>query len=301
VTESRGTPAGSGITPALCALMLAAGEGTRLRPLTEAVPKALCPVGNVALLDRALARLAQHNFSGPALVAVNACYRHEQISSHVGGRAFVSLEPGPPALGTAGAVANLRAWIAGRALLVGNADAYLAPGGGPAGQPPGGRDLTGLVDGWDGSTVRVLCVPADQIHEAEFGTRRFAGFSLLPWSVVETLPEGRSELVREVWRPAEQRGQLELVDYDGTYLDCGTPADYIAANLHAAAAGSIVAPDAVVPDSATLDRAVVGSGAEVLGRVTRSVVWPGGHVGPTEHVIDAVRVGHALTVPAAPA
>jgi NDP-sugar pyrophosphorylase family protein len=277
----------------VCALVLAAGEGTRLRPLTESMPKPLCPVGNVALLDRALARLAQHGLSGPALVAVNACYRQEQVLAHVGGRAHVSVEPGPQALGTGGGVANLRPWIAGRSLLVGNADAYLAP------NRPGAKDLSGLLDGWDSSTVRVLCVPADPDREAEFGTRRFAGFSLLPWSLIKDLPEGRSDLVRLVWRPAEQRKQLELVDYDGTYLDCGTPANYLAANLHAAASGSIIAPDAIVADSATIDHAVVGSGAEVLGAVTRSVVWPGGYVGPSEHVIEAVRVGRALTVPAA--
>ncbi len=51
----------------LCAVVFAAGEGTRLRPLTTTVPKPLCPVGNVTLLDRALARLAQHGLqrSGP--------------------------------------------------------------------------------------------------------------------------------------------------------------------------------------------------------------------------------------------
>ena len=157
-------------------------------------------------------------------------------------------------------MANLRRWIAGRALLVGNADAYLAP------NDPGRRDLSRVLNGWDGATVRVLCVPADPHHEAEFGTRRFAGFSLLPWSAIKELPEGRSDLVRLVWRPAEERDQLELVDYDGTYLDCGTPADYLAANLHAAASGSIIAPDAIVADSATIDHAVVGSGAEVLGQ-----------------------------------
>ncbi|HLF41375.1 MAG TPA: sugar phosphate nucleotidyltransferase, partial [Acidimicrobiia bacterium] len=38
-------------------VVLAAGLGTRLRPLTDLRPKALCPVGNVALVDLALARL----------------------------------------------------------------------------------------------------------------------------------------------------------------------------------------------------------------------------------------------------
>jgi hypothetical protein len=110
------------VTVALCALILAAGEGTRLRPLTETLPKALTPVGNVPLVDLALTRLARHGLSGPALVAVNTCYLADNHPAST--RAFVSLSPAP-ALGTSGAVANLRDWIAGRHVLIGNCDAYL--------------------------------------------------------------------------------------------------------------------------------------------------------------------------------
>jgi NDP-sugar pyrophosphorylase family protein len=274
---------------ALCALILAAGAGTRLRPITESTPKALCPVGNVTLLDRALARLSHHGLAGPALVAVNACYRAGEVRAHVGGRAYVSIED-PPALGTAGAVANLRDWIAGRAVLVGNADAYLHP------EPPDPRDLAQLLAGWDGLKVRILCVPAGDGRPAEFGSDRFAGFSLLPAPVAAALPFEHSDLVRAVWRPAEMAGRLEVVRYRGRYLDTGTPADYLTANLDAAGSGSIVAPDAVV--SGPVDRSVVGPGAKVLGSLTRSVVLPGGFVGPDEHLVDAVRVGRSVTVPA---
>jgi MurNAc alpha-1-phosphate uridylyltransferase len=70
------------MTIEVCGVLLAAGEGVRLRPLTEVLPKALCPVGNVALLDRGLAR-----FDGLGLpVAVNAAYLKEQIVRHVGER-----------------------------------------------------------------------------------------------------------------------------------------------------------------------------------------------------------------------
>jgi len=275
----------------LCALVLAAGEGSRLRPITASTPKALCPIGNVSLLDRALARLAYNGFSGPALVAVNAFYLADQVAAQVGERAHVSVEPGPPALGTAGAVAHLRQWIGGRAVLVGNADAYLDPhGGAPA-------DLASLLAGWDGSTVRVLCVPAGETGDgrpAEFGTMRFAGFSLLPAAVAAALPARRSDLVHEAWRPAEQDGRLEVVAYDGFYLDTGTPADFLAANLHAAGTGSLVAADAFVPGE--IDHAVVGGGARVHGSVTRSVIFPGGFVGEDERLVDAVRVGRDVTV-----
>jgi MurNAc alpha-1-phosphate uridylyltransferase len=269
----------------LCAVVLAAGEGRRLRPLTESVPKALCPVGNVALLDRALARLSGHGLSGPDAVAVNACYLADQVAGHVDGRAHVSIEPGPPALGTAGALAHLRGWIAGRAVLVGNADAYLD------GDPT--ADLRSLLDGWDATTVRMLAVPAGN-RPAEFGTHRFAGFSLLPAAVVADLPAEWGDLVQRVWRPAERVGRLEVIEYDGFYLDTGTPADYLAANLHAAGPGSLVAPDAAV--TGTVERSVVGAGARVGGSLLRSVVLPGGYVEAGEHLVDAIRSGRDVTV-----
>src|SRR4051812_5210958 len=113
--------------PPTCAIVLAAGEGQRLRPLTLSTPKALCPVGNVPLLNRALAWLAARGFAGPDRVAVNACYLGDQVVAAVGGRAHVSVEVGKP-LGTGGGVVNLRDWIDGRGVLVVNADAYLAGG-----------------------------------------------------------------------------------------------------------------------------------------------------------------------------
>jgi len=263
----------------VCAVVLAAGEGRRLRPLTAGTPKALCPVGNVALLDRALDRVAALGFAGPADLAVNACYLGEQVVAHVGGRAQLSVEPGEP-LGTAGGIGRLRPWIDGRAVLAMNADAYLA-----------GPDPTAMLDGWDGRTVRILGRPGPP---DEFGAFRFAGMSLLPADLVAQLPDGVADLVRTIWRPAERAGRLEVVPFDGTYLDTGTPKDYLAANLHAAGYRSLVDPTAEV--TGKLDEAVVGAGARVAGSVSRVVVWPGGVVEADEHLVDAIRVGTDLTV-----
>ena len=276
----------------ICVVVLAAGLGTRLMPLTATTPKALVPVGNVPLLDRAMARVAGAGLAGPESVAVNASYLADQVAAHVGDRAHVSLEPGGP-LGTAGALGQLRDWIAGRGVLVGNSDAYLAG----LAEPPG-PDIAGLLDGWDGETVRLLGRPAEPGSRGEFGVWRFAGFSLLPWRYVRDLPARKAELVREVWRPAEAAGELRVIGFRGTYLDTGTPATYLAANLHAAGGGVLVADGATV--AGTLDKAVIGAGARVLGTVTRSVVWPGGYVGPDEHLIDAIRAGDGMTVPGAP-
>ncbi len=263
----------------VCAVVLAAGEGRRLRPLTASTPKALCPVGNVALLDRAIARVAALGFDAPARLAVNACYLGEQVVAHVGGRAHLSVEPAEP-LGTAGGLANLKPWIDGRGVLAANADAYLADG-----------EVDALLDGWDGTTVRLLGVSGPP---KEFGEFRFAGLSLLPGDLVEVLEAVPTDLVRTTWRPAERAGRLEVVPFGGTYLDTGTARDYLAANLHAAGTGSLVDQDAVV--TGRVERAVVGAGARIDGSVTRSVVWPGGLVKAGEHLVDAIRVGRDLTV-----
>ncbi|WP_036376550.1 sugar phosphate nucleotidyltransferase [Micromonospora sp. ATCC 39149] len=279
--------------PEVCAVVLAAGEGTRLRPLTERLPKALCPVGNVALLDRALARLAGLGLAGPARVAVNACYLGEQVVAHVGDRAHLSVEPDAP-LGTAGGVANLRDWIAGRAVLVGNADAYLAD---PAAAP--GPDIAALLAGWDGERVRLLGQPADDpAAPGTFSGHRFTGFSLLPWRLVRGLAVEPGDLVRAVWRPAEAAGALTVVPYAGIFYDTGTPADYLAANLHAAGGGNLIDPTATV--TGRCREAVVGAGATVRGEVTRSVLWPGAEVVAGEHLTGVVRVAGGLTVVAGP-
>jgi MurNAc alpha-1-phosphate uridylyltransferase len=310
------------VTTSLCAVVLAAGEGRRLRPLTGRRPKALCPVGNVALLDLALNRVRAVGMAGPATVAVNASYLAEQVVAHVGARAHMSVEPDMP-LGTSGALGKLRDWIAGRGVLIANADAYLAKAttaeiakaataeiagattaelakattaGLSTATKSSSGDIAALLDGWDGKTVRLLGVPARAGQQREFGDFRFAGFSLLPWDYVRTLPAEPTDLVRTVWRPAEAAGALNVVPYGGTYFDTGTPADYLKANLHAAGGGSLIAPDAIV--TGRYERAVVGAGAVIHGELTRAVVWPGVYVGADEHLIDTIRIGADVTVPA---
>jgi MurNAc alpha-1-phosphate uridylyltransferase len=248
-------------------VVLAAGAGTRLRPLTDLRPKALCPVGTVPLLDLALARLD----ALVEAVAVNAHHRSEQIVAHVGSRAHVSVEVGE-ALGTAGALGALRPWLDGRDVLVTNADAYL----------PGG--LGTFAAGWDGERSRLLCGSLD--GPGDFPSvrpgLRYAGACLLPWRVVSRLRPEPSGLYEVLWR--DRLPRLDLVTLAGAGLppvafDCGTVADYLAANMHASGGASVVDPAAVVE-----------------GTVERCVVWGGAHVARDEHLADAVRAG----TPAAP-
>jgi MurNAc alpha-1-phosphate uridylyltransferase len=251
----------------LAAVVLAAGQGRRLAPLTDELPKALCPVNNVALVDHALARVAPFVALAPASVAVNAHHLADQVQHHVGGRAHVSVELGT-ALGTAGAIGNLRDWIAGRDVLITNCDAW------------GPTDLTDLISGWDGREPRLLVV-ADSTRPDFDGRWRFAGTSLLPWRTVRELLSTPSGLYEVAWRPAQAGGRLSFAVTDTPFIDCGTPSDYLRANLVASGGHT-----------------VVGAGARIVGTAERCVVWPGAVVEAGEHLVESIRTAGGLTVAA---
>jgi NDP-sugar pyrophosphorylase family protein len=247
--------------PPIAGVVLAAGLGTRLRPLTDLRPKALCPVANVPLVDHAIARIGCYADA----VAVNAHAHAAQLRAHVERRAHVSYEAQP--LGTAGALGRLRAWVDGRAVLATNADAW--------------HDfaLDALVDGWDGRKVRVAVV-ADTAR-SDFGPWRYAGSCLLPAPVVASLDDRFASLYDAVWAPRFASGTLELVPMTGHFVDCGTPPDYLLANLLASGG-----------------RSVVGAGADVRGELVRSVVWAGAPVAAGERLVECVRASAAVTVEA---
>jgi NDP-sugar pyrophosphorylase family protein len=245
----------------VAAVVLAAGAGTRLRPLTGLRPKALCPVGDRPLVDHALARVGAVSTD----VVVNVHHGLDQMQAHLEGRVGLSVEQ-PEALGTAGALGLLRPWIAGRPVLVTNADAWLPV------------DLHPFVREWDGDRVRLLCV--DEPGRADFGSLRYCGAALMPWSSVAGLRPEPSGLYEVSWRDEWRDGRLDLVVHDGPFVDCGTPADYLAANLAWSGGAPVVGEGAVIGAGAVLER---------------SVVWPGSVVAPGEHLVDAIRADH-LTV-----
>lgn len=251
----------------LAALVLAAGTGKRLRPLTLLRPKPLCPVADTTLLDLALDRVSTH--VPPGSITVNAHHLADQIVAHVGDRARLSLEAAQ-ALGTAGAVGALRGWLDGRDVLIANGDVCF-------GKSP---DLSDFVGQWDRARPRLLVVE-DRDSPDFHGRWRFAGVSLLPAAIAASLPAEPSGLYEVVWRNTT----LDLVPTDVAYIDAADPSSYLRANLVLSGGAS-----------------VIGSGATIGGRVERCVVWPGAVVLPDENLVEVVRAnghdGAVLTVPA---
>lgn len=217
----------------------------------------------MALLDHALAAVGRVVGHGPGVVAVNGHHGADAIAAHVGGRAHVSVEQ-PVALGTAGGVANLRRWLDGRGALVVNGDVWHT------------ADLAAMASGWAADRVRVLVAGSGG---GRLGRRpRVIGSLLPPWAVAP-LPVAPAGLYEVCWRPLDVVGRLEVVGAEAAFVDCGTPASYLAANL--AASGG---------------RTVVGDGAVVRGEARRSVVWPGAVVWPGEVLTDAIRTTTGRTV-----
>ena len=279
----------------IAGVVLAAGAGQRLAPLTAERPKALCPVGNEALLDRSVAAIR----AAVRAVAVNVHHGRAAMVDHLDGfeaSLGFSADPGVAdaepwlhvsieaerALGTAGALGHLRPWLAGRAALVVNADAWTAP------------DLRAFVQDWDYERVRILVVGTEP-----FGPRSRIVASLMPWSEVKGFAAEPSGLYERSWRDRAHEGAVETCVYDGPFVDCGTPASYLAANLLAVTVReqeSIVAPGALVDTTATIADSVIGAGAEVAGDISSCVLWPGARVVAGESLARAIRTAGGRTV-----
>ncbi len=104
------------------AAILAAGLGTRLRPLTEVVPKTLLPVLNRPLLELLLDQVEDAGF---LQVAVNTHHFAEQVQRFLASRPWgfnLSLSPEPELLGTGGGLRQLGEILAGGPFLVVNGD-----------------------------------------------------------------------------------------------------------------------------------------------------------------------------------
>jgi NDP-sugar pyrophosphorylase family protein len=268
--DARTNPGG------LVALVLAAGEGRRLRPITLRRPKPLCPVGNVPLVEHALERAAAVTGS----LAVNVHHGRELLEQHLAARpnVHISVER-DRALGTAGALGQLRPWIDGRDVLVINGDTW------------SDAALTTYVGDWDRERPRVVVA-----GEPVFGPAVKVVATFLPFADVATLAAEPAELYETTWRPASVAGRLDVVGYDGAVFDCGTPASYLAANLHTAsiAGGVLAGPGSRVDGHA--EASVIGAECQIDGRITASVVWDGGVVGEPERLERAIRVSSTMTV-----
>lgn len=130
-------------------MLFAAGLGTRMRPLTDTLPKPLIPVGGRPLIDHALALVKD---AGIARIVVNTHYRADQIAAHLAGR-NVLLSHEPEVLETGGGLRAALPLLGPGPVFTLNSDVVFT----------GPNPLITLADHWrDEMGALLLLVPADR-------------------------------------------------------------------------------------------------------------------------------------------
>jgi mannose-1-phosphate guanylyltransferase len=320
------------------AVVLVGGEGTRMRPLTETIPKPLIPFMNRPFLDHVLDHLAAH---GVQEVICSSPYLEREF------RSFLDARRGPPRmtwiteeqpLGTCGAVVGALDRL-DEAFLVLNGDVLTDLDIGELVAAHGQRDAVatialtpvddarpyGLVETEeDGRVLAFREKPADPVP----GTIN-AGTYALETRALEGVPRDTMvSIERETFPDLIARGEpVYGFASDAYWRDLGTPAAYLAAHEDALAGriggrtyprpligdGAMIAegadvgervvlgPRTKVDAGATVDRSVLHAGASVGERaeVVGTLAGPRVEVGPGASVHDAVLAEGARVAPEA--
>ena len=264
------------------AMVLCAGLGTRLRPLSDEIAKPMVPVGDLPAVAHVIARV---RLATPARIVVNVHHRPDDVRAWAESE-HIAVSHEPELLGTAGGVAGAAALLGAGDVLVWNGDILsdLDP-----------RELVAAA-GASRATLAVHARPAGQgnvgfrsdgrivrLRASSFGPEDhggdFLGIHVIGEALRALLPE-KGCLVGDVYIPALARGDL-LRAYVTTasFVDIGSIAQYLAANaewLRGRGSSSWAHPSAVI--NAPIDGSVIGAGAVVDAPALASVVWPGAHV-----------------------
>jgi MurNAc alpha-1-phosphate uridylyltransferase len=218
------------------AMVLAAGLGTRMRPLTDTRPKPLVEVAGKALLDHMLDRLAD---AGVEIAVVNVHYLAEQIERHVAARkrprVVISDERGQ-ILGTGGGVVKALPQLGNAPFFHINSDSIWIEGVTP--------NLTRLATAFDATTMDALLLLAPTAGSVGYAgrgdftmapggalTRReerdvapfvYAGAAILTPAMFKGAPQGEFSLTT-LFDRAAAAGRLHGLRLDGLWMHVGTP------------------------------------------------------------------------------
>jgi mannose-1-phosphate guanylyltransferase len=313
------------------AIVLVGGFGTRLRPLTLRAPKQMLPVGGLTMLERVVAKLGSH---GVDEVVLSLGYQPDAFTSEfpdgtcAGVRLVYAVEPEP--LDTAGAIA-FAARVAGldeRVLAVNGdvltdldvAELWARH------EQFGGAATIALTPVEDPSRYGVVPIDTDGrveafIEKPDPGTAPSnwinAGTYVLEPSVLASIPtDRRVSIERETFPALVERGELFGVQSDTYWIDAGTPAAYLQANLDlldgvrgtfepgidataridadAKVSRSMIGPGAVVAAGTEVVDSVVMAGARIAtgSRIERSVIGARSSVGESSELSDLTVVGY---------
>lgn len=236
------------------AMLLAAGLGLRMRPLTANTAKPLLTLGGKALIDHALDRLVE---AGVDTVVVNAFWQADLVAAHLAARTAAGQPPHTilrreaTLLDTGGGTRAALDLLGPDPFFVVNGDAFWLDGTRPA--------LLRLADAFDPTLDGVLLVHRTfQVHaDVGFGDfavdkwgvlrRReerevvpyvYAGVQLIAPALLDDMPEGAFSMNR-AWDRAMAATRLRAVVHDGLWFHLSTPSDLADAEtmLHARLTG----------------------------------------------------------------
>jgi MurNAc alpha-1-phosphate uridylyltransferase len=221
-------------------MVLAAGLGKRMRPLTDTLPKPMVPVAGRALVDRVIDRMAE---AGVGRVVANIHHHRATLENHLRARRDVPIVTvhEPELLETGGGVLNALPALGPHAFYCANADVLWFDGPKPA--------LRRLAETWDESRMDVLLLmqssafargyegrgdyfldPAGKARrrrDAEIASFVYAGVQILHPRALAGFAPGAFSL-NKVYDAAEAKGRLWGMVHDGLWFHVGTP-DSIAA------------------------------------------------------------------------
>jgi len=228
------------------AIVLAAGLGERMRPLTDTLPKPLLELHGQTLLDYILDRLDE---AGVAEAVVNLFYLGDMIEAHLAGRARprVAFSREAERLETGGGVRHALPLLGEDPFYVINGDIRWLDGRTPA--------LLRLAEAWDPAQMDALLLlhptafavgyegagdfvlgPDGRLRrrrEREVAPFVFAGLQILHPRLFAETPEGPFSLNR-IYDAAQEAERLWGLRHDGEWFHIGTPAGLaqVEAELH---------------------------------------------------------------------
>jgi MurNAc alpha-1-phosphate uridylyltransferase len=220
------------------AMVLAAGLGTRMRPLTDRLPKALAPVAGRALIDRVLDRLRD---AGVERAVVNVHHLADQLEAHLAQRhdlEIVISDERAGLLDSGGGIQHARPLLGEDPIIVANIDSLWLEEGTPA--------LESLKAAWDPSAMDLLLLLVRRGHGIGFeGPNGFfmdeagrlthstsaepptpyanVGFGILKPQILDGAPDGAFSIL-PTWRRLQAQGRLYGVAMDAFWMHVGDPA-----------------------------------------------------------------------------
>jgi MurNAc alpha-1-phosphate uridylyltransferase len=221
------------------AMVLAAGLGTRMRPLTDDRPKALVEVGGRALIDHMLDRLVE---AGVETAVVNVHAFADRLEAHLIARQAKGLGPRivisderPQALETGGGIKNALPLLGDGPIWVANIDSVWIENGAPA--------LDAVAAAWDPGKMDVCLLLASTVGSLGFhdsgdvflddGVVRFknpgemaplvyVGVHICKPAITADGPEGAFSLT-PIWRALAAEGRVHGVSPEGLWMHVGDP------------------------------------------------------------------------------